>query len=291
MKKFIFFLTSVMLTLLITILIMSKSKNVVEEEIIYSIPRITTYHYEPEKRMSFEVYINSEYSLIEYTEKNTYLLCTSYATFPLMNVSVSKALDFIDKEESFYKYSIEADLFSMQEEDIILEDCYLKIKNESFVIEAPVGYLAIYRNSYMPLDFTDLYGNYTYLNDELHLVGITIQLSKKYNSLKQVKIGSITANKRYIEQDMLYDSERFLSEVQQPIFEQDFTLDAYPLRAKEGYYYIPFSYKSLALITKACVLLQIDDEVYYIEDFLYLANEIHISDYQKTRVKGTIRYA
>ncbi|MDE6585006.1 MAG: hypothetical protein K2K15_06360, partial [Anaeroplasmataceae bacterium] len=274
-----------------TIFIISKNKNVVEEEIIYSIPRITTYHYAPEKRMNFEVYINSEHSLIEYTEKNTYLLSTSYATFPLMNVSVSKVLDFIDKEESFYKYSIEADLFSMQEEDIILEDCYLKIKNESFIIEAPVGYLAIYRNNYIPLDFTDLYGNYTYVNDELHLVGITIQLSKKYNSLKQVKIGSITANKRYIEQDMLYDSERFLSEVQQPIFEQDFTSDAYPLRAKEGYYYIPFSYKSIVLITKACVLLQIDDEVYYIEDFPYLANEIHISDYQKTRVKGTIKYA
>ena len=291
MKKFVFFLASAMLTLLITIFIISKNKNVVEEEIINSIPRITTYHNAPEKGINSEVYLNSEHSLIEYTEKNTYLLSTSYATFPLMNVSVSKVLDFIDKEESFYKYSIEADLFSMQEEDIILEDCYLKIKNESFIIEAPVGYLAIYRNNYIPLDFTDLYGNYTYVNDELHLVGITIQLSKKYNSLKQVKIGSITANKRYIEQDMLYDSERFLSEVQQPIFEQDFTSDAYPLRAKEGYYYIPFSYKSIVLITKACVLLQIDDEVYYIEDFPYLANEIHISDYQKTRVKGTIKYA
>lgn len=123
MKKFILFLSSAMLTLLIVILIISKSKTVVEEEIIYTIPRITTYHYEPEKRMSFEIYMNSEHSLIEFPEKNTYQLCTSHVTFPLMNVSISKALDFIDKEESFYRYSIEADLFSMQDEDTILEDC------------------------------------------------------------------------------------------------------------------------------------------------------------------------
>ncbi|MDE6584275.1 MAG: hypothetical protein K2K15_02625, partial [Anaeroplasmataceae bacterium] len=61
MKKFVFFLASAMLTLLITIFIISKNKNVVEEEIIYSIPRITTYHNAPEKGINSEVYLNSEH--------------------------------------------------------------------------------------------------------------------------------------------------------------------------------------------------------------------------------------
>ncbi|MDE6660735.1 MAG: hypothetical protein K2J93_02785, partial [Anaeroplasmataceae bacterium] len=148
-----------------------------------------------------------------------------------------------------------------------------------------------YRGSYQPLKFSDLYGNYAYLNNELHLVGITIQLDSTYKELSKVLIGPAYTQLKYIEKDQLYDSERLEASLKHPIIDSSLNQGSIPLKAKQNYYFLPFSYPELALFTEGCILLELDGKSYYIEDFTYLANDISLINYKNIKREGNVIYA
>lgn len=291
MKKLIFGVTLSMLTLLVTIYIVSKTKTVTEEDKYYTIPRILTYHYEDNKRMSFEIFINNDNSLVEFPEKNSYFLIYNNSSYQLSDVEITKEKNNVSKEEVFYKYTITSNLLSFSKEDIIFNSCVLRIKNDTFTLECPIGYVAIYRKEYPELDFTDLYGNYAYIEGELHLVGITIQLENSYHALKKVLIGPAYVSLQHIEKDILHDSECLEGSLKHTVMAEKMVEEDFLLNAKQNYYFLPVSYSNLALFTSGCILLDIDGKTYYIEDFTYLANDISLSDYNQTKKEGKIIYA
>ncbi len=291
MKKLILGIASLMLGLLIAILIISKTKHVTYEIKCYAIPRIQTYSYDEDKRMTFEVFINDTTHLIEYPEKNQYYLKDTQGQYQLNHVNVIKEEDSVLQEEIYYKYSISCDILGIQETNMILTNCFLIIESESFNITIPIGDLEIYKESYEPLEYSDLYGNYAYVNGELHCIGIIIQLNPMYKSIQKVQIGSAFSILEYIEEDILYDSERLESSLKHPVITEWIPSNPHVLTAKQNYYFIPISYETLHLITTACILFQIDGKTYYIEDFTYLASPIHLSQYPNCRQEGTIKYA
>lgn len=291
MKKLIFGVTLCMLVLLVTICILSKSKNVTEDDQYYTIPRILTYHYEKNKRMRFELFINNENNLIEFPEENSYFLVDEKSSYQLSDVEITKEKNYISKEEAFYKYIITAGLLNFSKEDMIFPNCFLRIKNGTFTLECPIGYVAIYKNDYPELDFTDLYGNYAYIKGELHLVGITIQLKESYKILNEVKIGPAYVPLQNIEKDMLYDSERLQGSLKHSVIAEKEVEDVFLLKARQNYYFLPVSYSNLALFTSGCILINVDGKTCYIEDFTYLANDICLSDYNQTKKEGKIIYA
>lgn len=291
MKKIIFGLTLLILVSFLAILIVSKNKHIEKEETYYTIPRILTYHYEENKKMSFEIFLNDKNSSIEYPQNNEYFLKDKKNTYPLQEVAVNKEKDFIMKDEGFYKYTITCNLLNIQKGDIILENCSLEIKNTTFILEVYIGYLAVYKETYFPLDFTDLYGNYAYINNELHLIGMTLQLNPTYKTIQWAKIGNAFVSLDHLEKDQLYDSERQESSLKHTLISEQIEEKRCPLNAKYNYYFLPISYPKLALITQGCLLLKIDDKIYYIEDFTYLANLISIQSYSNTKEEGKITYA
>ncbi|MDE6408136.1 MAG: hypothetical protein K2K48_00350 [Anaeroplasmataceae bacterium] len=291
MKKIIFGLTLTALILLGTIFILSKNKVPVNEDLYYTIPRILTYHYEENKKMCFEIFGNNENTLIEFVEENSYYLVDEKSSYQLNHVEVTKEKDYSSKEATFYKYTISCGLLNISDENIIFEDCSLKIKNESFTLECFIGYLAIYKGEYQELDFQDLYGNYAYIQNELYMVGITIQLAQAYKELMNVSIGPAYVDLMQIEQDQLYDSERLEGSLKHSVISEKKPQDGYKLKAKQNYYFLPISYPNLALFTKGCILLELDGKIYYIEDFTYLANDISISNYNHSKREGKVIYA
>ncbi|MDE7264436.1 MAG: hypothetical protein K2N64_07230 [Anaeroplasmataceae bacterium] len=291
MKRIIFGITITMLIFLITIFVLSLKKNVSATECFYTLPRIMTYNYHKDKEMSFEIFINNQHSLIEFPEKNKYYIEDEKNSFPLTNVRIEKKLDYINKEEVFYKYIVIANLLSFLEENIILKNCKIRIENESYTFLGTLGYLAIYKENYIPLEFYDLYGYYTYIENELHLIGITIQLSTCYKKLHTAHIGPAYVQNSKIEKDHLYESEIPSSKLRHSFVEEETEQNDFSLTARQGYYFLPISYPEISLITYGCILFDIDDKTYYIEDFTYLANEISIQDYKKLSQEGTIVYA
>lgn len=291
MKKFVLGITISACIALITIFVLSKNKNVENEDIYYTIPRNLSYHYEKNKKMSFDIFMNNESSLIEFPEENSYFLVEEQNSYQLNGVEVRKEKDYISSENVFYKYTITCDLLHLLEEDMIFKDCYLQIQNDTFTLEVYIGYVEIFNEEYSPLVFTDLYGNYAYVQGELHLIGITIQLDSSYKRLKQVIIGNAFVPLSYIEQDQLYDSERLESSLKHSVIMDKKSQEEYSLNSKQNYYFMPISYPKLALITSGCVVLEIDGEKYYIEDFTYLANDISIASYPHIKREGKIVYA
>ncbi|MDE7213842.1 MAG: hypothetical protein K2N42_04615, partial [Anaeroplasmataceae bacterium] len=90
MKKFILGVALSALIFLSVIFILSKRKVVTLEDKCYTIARILTYHYDEDKKMCFEIFINNENNLIEYVEENNYFLVDEKSSYPLNKVVVSK---------------------------------------------------------------------------------------------------------------------------------------------------------------------------------------------------------
>ncbi|MDE5546004.1 MAG: hypothetical protein K2I88_00920, partial [Anaeroplasmataceae bacterium] len=236
MKKLILGVTLSSLILLGTIFIISKSKRPTNQDIYYTIPRILTYHYEENKKMCFEVFVNNENTLIEFVEENSYFLVDERSSYQLQDVLVTKERDYTTKEETFYKYTISCSLLNISNEDMIFKDCSLKVKNDSFTLECYIGYVGIYRQEYLPLDFNDLYGNYAYINGELHMVGFTIQFNEMYKELYNVTIGPAYVDFTKIEQDQLYDSERLEASLKHSLIAEKKNQDHFKLKAKQNHY-------------------------------------------------------
>ncbi len=291
MKKIIGVLCFSLFTLFLTILIMAKTKNVTETVKYYTIPRMYAYHYTEDKKMKFEIFVNDENSLIAYGNENSYSIKDKLKTFTLTDVEIQKQLDFQSKEEVIYKYSITSNLLSLSDEDLYLKDCKLEIKNQSFHLSLELGDISVYRKHYDSLQFTDVYGNYAYIEEELHLIGITLQLPKTYHILYEIKIGQANCLFDHIEKDMLYDSQRNVIDLGYDPIGMPVDHTSYVLDAKYGYYYFPITYEGLKLITELALVLYIDGNIYYIDDFLYLANEISLKEYSNTKVEGVVVYA
>ncbi len=291
MKKFVFILSLISLGLLSFILVFSYNKKIVEEEKYYTIPQIKSYIYEEDKQMEFTIYANTKRSLIEYQEQNSYTLHSKGNQYKINDIKITKEQDSEMGQETYYKYILEMPLLSILEEDIVLEQVHILIQNEEFRLDCLLGDLAIYKKNYTPLEFHDLYGNYSYIEGELHFIGLTIELDKSYQMLEEVKIIHCFSPISYIEKDILYDSQRTINEFPYPFINDTHVSDTFPLTAKENYYYIPISYPYLHLITNVAILMKIDGSYFYISDFTYLANKISLKDYPKLRVEGEYQNA
>lgn len=291
MKKIIFGLLALILGILVTIIIISKNKHISLEEIFYSIPCIDTYDSTKNQRMHFEVFTNSKNHLISYVDKNQYFLVDGENQYLLNHVEVSYEEDSTFQNELFYKYMIESDLLEKTDGTMTFKDYKLLIENEKSSVTFQMGDLEIYNQSYSPLEFNDLYGNYAYINNELHLIGITIQLNPTYKVLKKVSLGSAFGSLEAIEQDTLHDSECLESSLKHSVISQNREEKKYYLTAKENYYFIPIAYPELRLITEGILFFQLDDEMYSLEKFTYLANEIHLNQYQMSMKEGKVEYA
>ncbi len=287
MKKIFLSISILSLALLTIIIIISKSKNIVVEDKYYSIPKIMTYN-KDDTNMYFDIYINNKNNIIEYINQNTYYLKNNNDSYKLNVISIDKIISSYYNEEQYYKYTLNCDILNIFGNDIFLDKCYINIQNDKFNLTCFVGTIKIYNDVIEKLEFSDLYGNYSYVNNELHFVGFTIKLDNKYKQLNNIEIGNCYGLLNYIEKDVLYDSQRNIEDLSYSPVNDKNNLSSYKLTAKQNYYYIPVSYSNLYLFNEGTIILIIDNKKYYLEHFIFLANDILINDYNNILSKGEI---
>ncbi len=290
MKKIIFCISISLVILLTTIIIISKSKNVVIEDKYYSIPKIMTYS-KDDTSMNFDIYINNENNILEFINQNTYYIKNNNDSYKLNVISIDKTINSYYNEEQYFKYTINCDILNISDKDIYLEKCYLYIKNEKYNLSCFMGTIKIYKEVTNKLEFSDLYGNYSYINNELHFIGLTIKLDSKYKQLNNIEIANCNGLLNYIEKDVLYDSQRNIEDLSYDPISDKNNISFYKLTAKQNYYYIPVSYNNLYLFNEGTIIFTIDNKKYYLEDFIFLANEILITNYTNILKKGSIANA
>lgn len=288
MKKFMLGALLCFLGLLITILLLSRNRKILEKEFFYTIPHIYTYMEEENKEMCFTIYTNSSQSFISFADKNTYTLHWQKNSYQLKDIRVEKNMNCSIEGELYYSYKIFTPLLNFSASNILLEDCQLEIRNEHYTLECLIGEISIYKEC-PSVDFTDLYGNYAYYDQELHLVGFTIALAASYKKLEMVSIGNAFCPLSFIEKDVLYDSERQVSSFPYPLISKNENYTPFVLSAKNDYYYIPIAYKDLKFIQEACILMKIDGTFYHIPNFIFLANDIFLVNYPNKKVAGVCK--
>ena len=288
MKKMLLIICFIFSITLGIIIVLSFNKNIVDTLKVVSIPKSYCYKYKDNRRMSFDIYLNEDNSLILEEEYNTYKLITTNSYFNLNNVNVNVEYNCNYKNEDFYKYTINADILNIGNLDI--KDCYLEIMNNSYTLLINIGSLKIINNDLKELSFSELYGNYSYINEELYLTGITITIDPSYYKLYSLKIGEGFGNLEYIEKDIYKDNEIEIFELNHNVLDSFKFYDGIELNAEYHTYFIPISYLKNYLITNSMVILNIDHENYYIDNFSYVLTNVFISNYQNLNI-GEILYA
>ena len=81
MKKIVFFICLLFMILLGTTLFISLNKKVTDSIKVYSIPKSYCYKYKEDRRISFEIYINDDDSIINLVDQNTYRIVNGKSYF------------------------------------------------------------------------------------------------------------------------------------------------------------------------------------------------------------------
>ncbi len=289
MKKILLCLSGFIIICFIVIIVLSVRKNVNEKVVVYTIPTSYCYKYKEDRKMSFEIYINDDNSIISLPEENTYNLVAGSSYFLLNNVTVDINYNTDYENESYYKYTINCDILNYK--NLIIKDSYLEIINRSFTLLVKLGSLRIVTNEYEELSFSELYGNYTYINNELYLIGITITLNSQYNKIYSLSVGEGFGNLDYIEKDTYKDAEIDFSNLNHKIIDSKKIYDGVSLEGEYNTYFIPISYLSYYLITNSPVFINIDHKSYYIDNYQFLITNMGFDSYESILNKGEVKYA
>ena len=289
MRKIVIGLSSLIIIGFIVIIVLSLRKNVNEEINVYAIPKSYCYKYKEDRRMYFEVYINDDESLITLEDENSYRLVVGSSSFLLTNVEVDVEYNCVYDNEDYYKYTIVSDILNFS--NVNIKECYLEISNNKYTVLVNIGSFKIISNDFKELVFSELYGNYTYINEELYLTGITITLDQGYHKIYSMTIGDGFGNLDYIEKDVYKDAEIDIGNIVHPIIDNKKIYDGIELDANYNTYFIPVSYLNYALITNSPVFLNIDHKSYYIDNFQFLISNISFISYESILTKGEVIYA
>lgn len=290
MKRIVFILLMVGASMLSVILFLSFKKDIKEEIVVYTIPREYSYWFQENRKMRFYFYVNQKDTILDMTDQNDYQLVNEQMEYLLHNVAIHKEENSEIEGTLFYEYCLECDM-PLDFKKRTLKEVHLVIRNNLYLCDFLLGNITVYDDASLELKFSDLYGHYAYIENELFLVGLTICLDEEYHFLNEMKIGNAYANKKMIEADCIKDSELKASDLKHRVLAEPQEEYAYSLDADSNYYFIPISYPELYLITSAAVCFRIDGTDYMIDQFPYLANNIYLKQYSTSKVKGEIVYA
>lgn len=289
MKKIITIFLLVLFLLLCGSLIYSNFKDFDVNLSFYTIPKNYSIYCMADKKIMIDVYSNQVNSLISFEENNRYQIIYNDHTIEVDDLNITKKKE-ISNDTTTYIYTFEIDVDNFIG-DVVNEQLIFKITNDEYSVKFNAGEITIYRDLYKVLDFKDLYGNYAYVNDELHMVGITIALSGSYNELTSVKGGVCSGRIDSIVRDTLYPNEIDINDLENSNIVDKVNSDTYNLSNKEKYYFIPIVYDKLLLTLNPCFIFTVDNEEYLLDNFYYLYNDISLNNYKLSKKAGEIIYA
>lgn len=240
-----------------------------------------------EKTMSIDLYSNERNSLIAYPDQNRYFLEDETQSFKLSGIKTTSFSE-ANQDKASYGYRLEVPLFSLPEE-LIMPFCFLRIENSHYTLRMEIGSFRLVGSSYPLLNVTSLYGNYAVVENELHMVGISIRLDDSYNRLEKVDLSAACGRLEEMEIGGK-DSELSLEELNHPNL-LDPIDPTQSVLLQDTEYFIPIAYRRLLLTLSPCILWTIDGTVYCLDNFLYCSNTIHLDDYPNMKKEGAVLYA
>ena len=253
-----------------------------EFDVFYAIKEAKGYVIKDDARMHFDIYSKLEHSLISYEDKNIYQLKDGNSIYNLENVSVT-----VSKNNDLYVNRIDADIINVSQ-SLDIKDAILFIKNESYTLTINVGYVSFLNTSdYELLSYNKYYGSYAYINQELKLVGINLELTDKFNKLKDFKVSNFAYGNLDDAKPNLYGNEVDIKSIINK-YNPNYIKET-EIEIKDNKIFIPLSYQEILMIKEAYITLNLDGTDFYIDHFSFIVNSLNSNDYKME--EGIINYA
>lgn len=288
MKKIVTIFLLTLFILLCGSLIYSHYKDFDVNLSFYTIPKNYSIYKSTDKKILIDVYSNQVNSLISFKDNNRYQIIYNDHTIEIDEINIDCRKE-ISKDTTIYVYTYEINVNDFIG-DVFNKQLIFKITNEEYSVKLNAGQISIYDKEYKVLDFKDLYGNYSYVDGELHMVGITIALPGKYEKLTNVYGGVCHGRIDSIIRDTLYPNEINLNDLENSKIIDKVISTSYELSNKDKYYFIPIVYDKLLLTLNPCFIFVIDNEEYLLDNFYYLYNDINLDKYDVSKKAGEINY-
>ena len=283
MKKILITIFFVSIIGIVILYFYSENKSV--SELFYAIDSHYSFIYEEKRRYNIDIYSDSNNSIIEYENENIYQIINNNDIYTLANPKINKS-----KINNYYIYQLSFDIFDIGSDSLLLENANVKIINQKFELELPIGDIYIIKpDNYELLNINNYYSSYSYLNDSLNLIGLNIEFNNSYNSLIELNVGKYgKARLDLALKNTLLANEINIKKII-PSYEYNVINNDY-LLMDQNIYFIPISYENLKIIKAAFVTLNIDNANYYIDYFPFIANILDLNDYKNYMKEGIIKY-
>ena len=283
MKKIIIFIFILLISILSITIYFSYQKKSMNDYFI--IKQNKSYVYKENEELSFELYSYKNNSLITFKDENEYFICYEDNIINLVDVSINEYY-----QNDIYLIKIKSKMPEVFKNGIIIKDLILKINNDKFSFMANMGSLSILDpTNYELLSINDLYASYSYINNNLMLVGINISLTNEYRTLSDFKIGNFTSSLLSLAlKDSLYDNEIEIKKIlpsYDPTEIENKTIDL-----KSNTYFIPITYIEYNVIKEGYITLKLDDKLYYLDTFSFITNDLIFNDYKNLSRSANISY-
>ena len=280
MKKIYLLILIIIIALIGIIIYLNVGRS--DNDAFYAIKEAKGYVIKDDARMHFDIYSKLEHSLISYEDKNIYQLKDGNSIYNLENVSVT-----VSKNNDLYVNRIDADIINVSQ-SLDIKDAILFIKNESYTLTINVGYVSFLNTSdYELLSYNKYYGSYAYINQELKLVGINLELTDKFNKLKDFKVSNFAYGNLNDAKPNLYGNEVDIKSIinnYNPNYIKETEIEI-----KDNKIFIPLSYQEILMIKEAYITLNLDGTDFYIDHFSFIVNSLNSNDYKME--EGIINYA
>ena len=282
MKKFYILIIIIILSLIGLIIYFNYGRS--EQDSFYAIKEAKGYVLKEDGMLHIDIYSKLENSLISYKDKNIYQIKDNDSIYNLENVNVN-----VCKMDDLYLNRIDASLINTTNDELKLENAILCIKNESYTLHINIGYISILNPiNYELLSFNKYYGSYSYINGELRLVGINLELTDKFNTLSKFNISGFSYGKLDSIKYNLYDNEVNIKSIISDY--NPFYLNECEIKLSTNTLFIPIAYKELLMIKESYITLNLDGIDYYIDHFSYISNALNLKDYESLKEEGKISY-
>lgn len=280
MKKIIISVVVILIIVLSIELIIIINRN--NDEKFFVLPQSYGYVYDEDREIIFDVYSTKKNSLIKYTDENQYILEFDDLSFTLDNVRCESY-----KEDNIYHIKIIA---SLPDVECNVKSFNLIIINEKFEVTFNCGALSISKmDNINLLSINQYYPVYSYINKGLHLVGINIDFHNEHNIINNMSVNKFAyGNLDHAIKDAELNNEVEIKKII-PEYEANKIINS-SLELESSKYFIPISYTNILLIKSGFVEFVIDNEKYFLDNMLFISNDISYYDYINDMVSGVIVY-
>lgn len=250
----------------------------------YTIRENISYVYEKGRKMTFNVYSESEKPMIIYPEYNSYTLRLDNLSYTLENVVID-----INKGNDINLIKIKADMPELTTSELISKKCHLDIINGEYSLDLDLGTFSMINSKYYEnLKLDSLSGSYSSVNGYFNLVGINLRLTDDKEYIKNFRIGGCSIGiLSKIKSKTSYESEINIYDIYPDYIETKLDND-YVFGIKDKTMFIPIGYIMSYLTRSGYIVMEFEDKTYYFDEFPFMTTNPVYSKYNKYLTEGVL---